>query len=77
MAPYYSDIFCGPWYWGGPDADQHNANHVMRMITIENGKWKTVEGCFPDLDPGLEPVVALENKIGVNAKFNAEYESAR
>ncbi|HEY5209357.1 MAG TPA: ABC transporter substrate-binding protein [Stellaceae bacterium] len=76
-APYHTDILCSDWYWGGPDASEHNANHVTRMITIDNGKWKTVEGCFPDLDPGLASIVALENRLGINGTFNAEYERAK
>ncbi len=77
MAPYYSDILCGPWYWGGPDATQHNANHVTRTVTVENGKWKALEGCFPNLDPGLVPIVAIENNLGINKDFNAAYESSK
>jgi branched-chain amino acid transport system substrate-binding protein len=77
MAPYYSDILCSPWYWGGPDATQHNANHVTRIITVENGKWKSVEGCFPSLDPALAPIVAIENRLGINGKFNRGYEEGK
>jgi branched-chain amino acid transport system substrate-binding protein len=77
MPPYYSDILCSPWYWGGPEAAQHNANHVTRTITVENGKWKTVEGCVPSLDPALAPIIAIESKIGINEKFNAAYREAK
>lgn len=76
MAPYYSDILCSPWYWGGPNAAQHNANHISRTITVENGKWKTVEGCFPSLDPALAPIVGIENRLGINEKFDRAYKEA-
>jgi branched-chain amino acid transport system substrate-binding protein len=75
MKPYYTDILCGPWYWGGPHATQHQANHITRMVTIEDGKFKYVEGCHPDADPDLGPIIAIENKMGINKKFNAEYEA--
>jgi branched-chain amino acid transport system substrate-binding protein len=74
MKPYYTDILCAPWYWGGPDATQHQANHVTRTVTIENGKFKFVEGCYPDADPGLGPIIAIERKMGINKKFDDEYE---
>ncbi|MGH7073497.1 MAG: ABC transporter substrate-binding protein [Stellaceae bacterium] len=77
MAPYRTDILCGPWYWGGPNAMQHNPNHISRIVTIENGKWKEVEGCFPNLDPGLAPIIAIEKKLGINKKFDEVYEKAR
>jgi branched-chain amino acid transport system substrate-binding protein len=66
MPPYRSDILCAPWYWGGPGATQHNANHTTRMVTIENGKWKQIEGCYPDADPGLAPILAIEKKLGIH-----------
>ncbi|MGH7073714.1 MAG: ABC transporter substrate-binding protein [Stellaceae bacterium] len=74
MTPYHTDILCSSWYWGGPKAMIHNANHVTRIMTIHNGKWKLVEGCFPDLDPGLKPIIALEQKLGVHKKWDAMYE---
>lgn len=77
MAPYYSDVLCSPWYWGGPDAAQHNSGHVSQIATIENGKWKTVEGCFPSLDPALAPIIAVENKLGINMEFNRMYKEAK
>ena len=68
MKPYDTDILCMPWYWGGPGATEHNANHVTRTVTIHDGKWKTVEGCMPDLDPGLANIEALEKKLGIAIK---------
>ena len=68
MKPYDTDILCMPWYWGGPEATQHNANHVTRTVTIHDGKWKTVEGCMPDLDPGLANIEAMEKKLGIAIK---------
>jgi branched-chain amino acid transport system substrate-binding protein len=65
MKPYETDILCQPWYWGGPDATEHNANHVTRTVTIHDGKWKTVEGCMPSNDPGLANIEALEKKLGI------------
>jgi branched-chain amino acid transport system substrate-binding protein len=65
MKPYETDILCQPWYWGGPDAMEHNANHVTRTVTIHDGKWKNVEGCMPSNDPGLANVEALEKKLGI------------
>lgn len=63
--PYETDILCQAWYWGGPDATEHNANHVTRNFTIHDGKWQEVEGCHPDADPGLASILALETKLGV------------
>ena len=40
MKPYETDILCQPWYWGGPEATEHNANHVTRTVGIHDGKWK-------------------------------------
>jgi branched-chain amino acid transport system substrate-binding protein len=68
MKPYDTDILCMPWYWGGPEATEHNANHVTRTVTIHDGKWKTVEGCMPDLDPGLANIEAMEKKLGIAIK---------
>jgi branched-chain amino acid transport system substrate-binding protein len=65
MPPYATDILCQPWYWGGPDATEHNANHVTRMVTVHNGKWKELEGCMNDPDPGLASVEAMEQKLGI------------
>ncbi|HTT80623.1 MAG TPA: ABC transporter substrate-binding protein [Stellaceae bacterium] len=65
MPPYPTDILCQPWYWGGPDATEHNANHVTRMVTVHNGKWKELEGCVNDADPGLANIEALEKKLGI------------
>jgi branched-chain amino acid transport system substrate-binding protein len=66
MPPYRTDILCAPWYWGGVGATQHNANHTTRMVTIENGKWKRIEGCYPDADPGLAPILAIEKRLGIH-----------
>jgi len=65
MPPYPTDILCQPWYWGGPDATEHNANHVTRMATVDNGKWKMLEGCMNDPDPGLANIEAMEAKLGI------------
>jgi branched-chain amino acid transport system substrate-binding protein len=65
MPPYKTDILCKPWYWGGPDATVHNANHTTLTVTIQDGKWKQVEGCQADADPGLGPVLDLEKKLGL------------
>jgi branched-chain amino acid transport system substrate-binding protein len=64
-AKYETDILCMPWYWGGADATEHNANHVTRTVTIHDGKWKNVEGCMPSTDPGLGNILALEKKLGI------------
>jgi hypothetical protein len=37
-------------------------------VTIHDGKWKTVEGCMPDLDPGLANIEAMEKKLGIAIK---------
>jgi branched-chain amino acid transport system substrate-binding protein len=66
MTPYKTDILCKPWYWGGPDAKVHNANHTTRIVTIDKGDWKLVEDCHPDADPGLAPVLAIEKKLGLD-----------
>jgi branched-chain amino acid transport system substrate-binding protein len=65
MTPYVTDILCQPWYWGGPRATEHNPNHVTRTVTIHDGKWKTIEGCYNDEDPGLASVEATEKKLGI------------
>ena len=65
MKPYETDILCQPWYWGGPEATEHNANHVTRTVGIHDGKWKTLEGCVNDADPGLASIEALEKKLGI------------
>ena len=65
MPPYPTDLLCGPWYWGGPDATEHNPNHATRTATVENGKWKMLEGCVDDADPGLASIEALEKKLGI------------
>ena len=66
MKPYQSDILCKPWYWGGPDAQVHNANHTTRIVTITNGEWKEVEGCVESPDPGLDAVLEVEKKLSLN-----------
>jgi hypothetical protein len=45
MKPYETDILCAPWYWGGPQATEHQPNHVTRTVQIHDGKWQNVEGC--------------------------------
>jgi branched-chain amino acid transport system substrate-binding protein len=77
MKPYYSDILCGPWYWGGPAATAHQGNHITRTVTIHDGKFKFVEGCFPVADPDYGPMMALEKKMGINKKYDEEYENLK
>jgi branched-chain amino acid transport system substrate-binding protein len=78
MKPYDTDILCAPWYWGGPDAAEHQGNHVTRTVTISDGKFKFVEGCFPVADPGYaKTIVPIEEKLGVNKKFNEEYNNLK
>ncbi|MGH6991363.1 MAG: hypothetical protein ACREE3_15805 [Stellaceae bacterium] len=74
MTPYYNDILCGPWYWGGPGATEHQANHVTRNLTIQDGKWKSIGGCWTDPDPGLAKIVKLEQKMGINKKYDAIFD---
>lgn len=66
MKPYQSDILCKPWYWGGADAQVHNANHTTRIVTISKGEWKEVEGCVESADPGLNAVLEVEKKLSQN-----------
>jgi branched-chain amino acid transport system substrate-binding protein len=74
MKPYDTDILCAPWYWGGPEATVHQGNHVTRTVTIHDGKFKFVEGCFPVADPDYATsIVPIEEKLGINKKFNDEY----
>ena len=40
MKPYDTDILCMPWYWGGPEATEHNPNHVTRTVTLHDGKME-------------------------------------
>jgi branched-chain amino acid transport system substrate-binding protein len=72
MTPYETDILCQPWYWGGPGATEHNANHVTRTVTIHDGKWKNLEGCVNDADPGLANIEALEKKLGIKISDTAK-----
>jgi len=65
MKPYETDILCQPWYWGGPEATEHNANHVTRTVGLHNGQFKNLEGCVNDADPGLANIEALEKKLGI------------
>lgn len=65
MPPYPTDLLCQSWYWGGPDATEHNANHVTRTVTVDNGKWKELEGCVDDADPGLAKIEAREKTLGI------------
>jgi branched-chain amino acid transport system substrate-binding protein len=65
MKPYETDILCQPWYWGGPEATEHNANHVTRTVGLHDGKFKNLEGCVNDADPGLANIEAIEKKLGI------------
>jgi branched-chain amino acid transport system substrate-binding protein len=65
MKPYETDILCQPWYWGGPEATEHNANHVTRTVGLHDGNFKNLEGCVNDADPGLASIEALEKKLGI------------
>jgi branched-chain amino acid transport system substrate-binding protein len=74
MKPYSTDILCGPWYWGGAGATEHQGNHITRTVTIHDGKFKYVEGCFPVADPSYaKSIVPVEEKLGINKKFDEEY----
>jgi len=53
MKPYKTDIPCMPWYWGGQDEKEHNANRATCTVTIHDFKWKSAEGCRPAPDPAL------------------------
>jgi hypothetical protein len=44
-------------------------------VTIHDGKFKYVEGCYPNADPDLGPIIAIEKKLGINQKYNAEWEA--
>jgi branched-chain amino acid transport system substrate-binding protein len=78
MKPYYTDILCAPWYWGGPGATEHQANHVTRTVTIHDGKFKFVEGCYPVADPGYaKSIIPIEEKLGINKKFDEEYKNLK
>jgi branched-chain amino acid transport system substrate-binding protein len=65
MKPYETDILCQPWYWGGPGATEHNANHVTRTVEMHDGNFKNLEGCVNDADPGLANIEAMEKKLGI------------
>jgi branched-chain amino acid transport system substrate-binding protein len=74
MKPYNTDILCGPWYWGGPGATEHQGNHITRTVVIHNGGFKFVEGCFPVADPSYaKSIIPTEEKLGINKKFDEEY----
>jgi branched-chain amino acid transport system substrate-binding protein len=72
MKPYATDILCQPWYWGGAEATEHNPNHVTRTVTIENGKWKNLEGCYADADPAMASIEATEKKLGIEISDTAK-----
>ena len=38
---------------------------MTRTVKIHDGKWKNVEGCVADADPGLATIEALEKKEGI------------
>jgi branched-chain amino acid transport system substrate-binding protein len=76
MAPYSTDIFCAPWYWGGPDVTIHQGNHVTSIFGYVDGQFKQIEGCHADADPGLGPIISLEKKLGINREINAGYDAA-
>ena len=65
MKPYETDILCMPWYWGGPDANRAQPNHVTRTVKIHDGKWKNVGGLRADADPASPPIEAMEKKEGI------------
>ncbi|HXE16991.1 MAG TPA: ABC transporter substrate-binding protein [Stellaceae bacterium] len=71
MTPYHTDILCQPWYWGGPGATEHNANHVTRTVTVQDGKWKNLEGCHDSDDPSIESIRVLEKKLGIKVEDRA------
>jgi len=71
MKPYKTDILCQSWYWGGPGATEHNANHVTRTVTVENGHWKNIEGCRDTDDPSIESVRETEKKLGIKIEDKA------
>lgn len=77
MTPYATDIFCAPWYWGGPDATIHQGNHITSIYGYIDGQFKQIEGCHADADPGLGPIIALEKKLGINKEMNATYDAAQ
>jgi branched-chain amino acid transport system substrate-binding protein len=72
MQPYDTDIFCAPWYWGGADATEHQANHVTSIFLYTGGEFKQIEGCHPDADPGLVKIEALEKKLGIKVPVAAD-----
>jgi hypothetical protein len=41
-------------------------------VTIHDGKWKTIEGCVNDPDPGLANIEALEKKLGIQISDTAK-----
>jgi hypothetical protein len=45
---------------------------VTRTVTIHDGKWKTLEGCVDDADPGLASIEATEKKLGIKVSDTAE-----
>ena len=65
MKPYKTDILCMPWYWGGQDEKEHNANRATCTVTIHDFKWKSAEDCRPAPDPALAGIKALEQKLGI------------
>lgn len=69
--PYETDILCMPWYWGGPEATEHNPNHVTRTVRIHDGKWQNVEGCVADADPALANIEGWEQKHGIKISDTA------
>ncbi|HEY5209700.1 MAG TPA: ABC transporter substrate-binding protein [Stellaceae bacterium] len=74
MKPYTTDILCGPWYWGGAGATAHQGNHITRTVMIHNGGFKYVESCFPVADPEYATtIMPVEQKLGINKKFDEEY----
>jgi hypothetical protein len=47
-------------------------------VVIHDGQFKFVEGCFPVADPDYaKSIVPLEQKLGINKKFDEEYDNLR
>ena len=54
MKPYKTDILCMPWYWGGQDEKEHNANRATCTVTIHDFKWKSAEEAIRRLEETLK-----------------------
>lgn len=61
---YQSDLTCGAYYVG--DAKQHMPNHAGIMVTLKDGEFSEVRGCYDYEGPYFAPLLATEKSLGIH-----------